>query len=183
MSNLLPESHKASVIRLYRKRFLTVAFFALAILSLIGAGLLLPSLFLAKNDEAVLVQKRDTLGARETSSIAHSLALSISTINQKLGVFSATVPASPVIGSVIKPMLGVQGNSVKISMINFDLVPDQPGIARIRISGTAESRETLLAFTDRIKALPGWTAVDLPIMSFIKNSNVTFTISAQAALK
>ena len=181
MSNLLPQEYKNSITRLYRKRFLSIVFLSIGAVFLIGVGLLVPSLSLSEGNESTLQRQKETLSSHETSDIARSLSISIGEINQKLNVFSAKVPASPVIEDCIKPILSVQGSDVKINDFNFELVPDSPSTARIKVSGVAQSRETLLAFTDRIKLLKGMSNVDLPIMSFIKNANVTFTISAVVA--
>ncbi len=183
MSNLLPQQEKAFILRLYRKRFLTTVLFGAGVFSLIGIGLLLPSYLLSKNNEAILMQKQEILSGRETSTIARSLAASIASINKKLGVFSNSLPASPIVGDVLQPILSVQGSGVHLADVGVEAASSADAPAKIKLSGTAESRETLLAFTDRIKQLPNFTAVDLPIMSFIKNANVTFTISAAVSLK
>jgi hypothetical protein len=182
MSNLLPQEYKKSILRLYRMRFMSVVFLALSMIFVIGVGLLIPSLSLSKNNEVTLQKQKEVMSQHETSAIARSLSQSISAINQKLNVFSAKVPESPIVQSFIKPILSVQGSDIKIQSFNFELLPDSTGGARVKISGVAQNREALLAFTDRIKLLKGMSSVDLPIMSFIRNANVTFTISAVITL-
>lgn len=183
MSNLLPQEYKKSITRLYRKRFLSVLFFSLSFIFVAGVGLLIPALSLSKANESALQKQKQVLGSHETSGIAHTLSKAISEINQKLNVFSAKVPASPVIKDFIQPIISIQGDNVKISSFNFELLPESIVSARIKVSGVAQNREALLAFTDRVKHLPGVSNVDLPIMSFVKNANVTFTISAVISLE
>ena len=183
MSNLLPQEYKKKIVRLYRKRFLSILFFTLAVFFFVGVGLLIPSLLLSTGNESTLQKQKELLSLRETTAIARSHSASISAINQKLNVFSTKVPESPIIQGFIKPILSVKGEQVQIQNFNFELTSNSTTSARITVSGVAQSRETLLEFTDRIKLLKGIHTVDLPMMSFIKNANVTFTISAGEKLE
>jgi hypothetical protein len=182
MSNLLPQQHKISMLRLYRKRLIAVAFFALAFLAVASILLLSPSYLFLHAGEIVLTTKRDTLAGYETSKIATTLAGTVADINSRLRVFPDISPASPLIAGMIDPILKVKGPAVHID--SFDYTPGVTSIqAKIRVSGTADSRVDLLAFADKVRNIGNFTSVSVPITSFIKDSDVTFTLSAVVALK
>jgi hypothetical protein len=182
MSNLLPPAQKKSILRLYRKRFISLAFISVLSLVAIGALLLLPSLYVAHSSEQLLTQKRDVLASNDTSTITKSLGASINDINSRLNVFSTSAPTSPLVADVINPILGVKTAAVHITNITYTLGAKDTQ-ADVDISGTADSREALLAFSDQLGEISTFSNVAVPISSFIKNANVTFTVSATVVLK
>jgi len=182
MSNLLPIEQKKSILRLYRKRFLALTFFYIIALALVGLLLLLPSLFLSKSSESLLSQKRDVLASNDTSTITKSLAASIGDINTRLAIFPGNTTASPLVADFVNPVLGAKTKAIHLTNLTYAL-GDSPTTAAIQIEGTADSREDLLSFTGSLKAIKTFSNVNVPITSFIKDSDVTFTITAAAALK
>ena len=177
MSNLLPKAEKDSILRLYRKRFLALVFLSIMGLVVAGAALLFPSFVVLKSDEALLTSKRDTLGSHETTQIASTLASTIADINKRLAVFPNKVVPSPLLAQFVDPVLKVKTDAVHITNFTYTQDPKR-AVDNIQVSGTTNSRADLLSFADKIKAVDGFTNVTVPIASFIKDSNVTFTISA-----
>ena len=55
--------------------------------------------------------------------------------------------------------------------------------AKVSVQGTADSRADLLAFADKVRAIDSFTSVNVPITSFIKDTDVPFTLTAVVALK
>lgn len=177
MSNLLPPNEKTAILHLYRKRFLVLCLLTLAGLALAGSALLFPSLYYIKSQESVFAEKRDELSGQETNKIAATLATTIADINARLNVFSNTAVASPLLGSFIDPVLKIKTNAVHIT--NFAYARAEKGNdVNIQVSGTTDSRADLLLFADKMKTSGRFANVNVPIASFIKDSNVTFTITA-----
>ncbi len=181
MSNLLPKNQKKAILGLYRKRFLGLLFLAIFLVAAASIMLMLPSFFFEKTSETLLTQKRDMLAGHETNKIAQTLASSIKDVNGRLGVFSETMPASPLLASFIDPVLRAKGPTIHIA--EFVFTGDGKQSAKIQISGRSANREDLLAFVGALKTINGFSAVNLPIASFIEDKNVSFTISAAVALK
>lgn len=175
-TNLLPPIEQKSVLHMYRKRFLALVFFSVAFLLLSGAVLLLPSYIVLRNNAEVLIIKRDQLQKEETSSIQGTLATTIADINKRLAVFPDVVMPSPVVGTFVAPVLKRKTGAVHITNLSYNTA-DGGGIS-LQISGTAASRSDLLAFADALKTEKGFKNVTVPISSFIKDSNVTFSITA-----
>ena len=182
MSNLLPQRHKADLLKLYRKRYVSLAFFGVAFLALVAIVLLLPSYLYLRSSQILLTTKRDTLASYETATIATQLAGTVTDINSRLGVFPAVTPASPLIAGMIDPILQVEPAAVHIT--EFDFAPGITAVqAKVSVSGVADSRTDLLAFADKVRDIASFTSVDVPITSFIKDTDVPFTLTAVVALK
>lgn len=176
MSNLLPPEQKKSLLHLYRMRFFAVVFIAIICVAAIGIAALIPSFFVSKESEATLTASRDVLASHETSSIQKSLSQSIIDINDRLSVFSGSWFTSPILADFVDPILSAKPAGLRLTDLSF--TPDKSGMtAKVEISGVANNRELLLAFGDKVKQLPNFSNVDIPITSFIKDSNVTFTIT------
>ena len=182
MSNLLPQTHKTALLKLYRKRYISLALFAIAFLSLVAIVLLLPSYLYLRSSQISLSTDHDALSSYETTGIATQLAASVTDINGRLAVFPPVAPASPIIAGLVDPILEVKSPEVHIT--EFDFAPGVTAIqAKVSVQGTADSRADLLAFADKVRAIDSFTSVNVPITSFIKDTDVPFTLTAVVALK
>ena len=182
MSNLLPPKNKLALLKLYRKRYVSLAFFSLAALSVVAIVLLLPSYLYLRSSQIVLETEYDTLSSYETSTIAAQLAATVTDINGRLAAFPATSPASPLIAGMIDPILQVESPAIHIA--EFDYAPGITSVqAKISVSGIADSRTDLLAFADKVRNIASFTSVDVPITNYIKDTDVPFTLTAVVALK
>lgn len=178
MSNLLPKYEKVMILRLYRNRFIALAFTCLIGLAIISIALLAPSYLLLKSNQITLTAHRDTLANYETSKVAQSLAATVTDINHRLGVFPDTeVTSSPLIAGLLDPVL--KAKTAQIHLSNFTYTIDQKTKqVQIQISGIADSRGDLLAFAETLKQGNSFSNVMVPIASFIKDANVNFTVTA-----
>lgn len=176
MSNLLPYSEKKKILGMYRKRFLALVFFSAAFILFSGAVLLFPAYVVLKDSAGSLTEKRDQLKKDETAALQGTLAKTISDINKRLAVFPDTAILSPVIGTFVRPVLTTKTPAIHITNMGYTV--GDSGTINVQISGIAASRSSLLSFADALKATNGFKNVTVPISSFIKDSNVTFTISA-----
>ncbi len=181
MSNLLPVEQKNIITGLYRNRFFTIAFFCLALLVIIASVGLVPSLFLSKNNEQSLSAKYVALSGQETQSIQDSLSNSISDINKKLAVFPVSAPTSPLLSDFISPVLTAKTSKIHISDFSYTLSTDTNSAAVV-VSGVSDDRVSLLSFVGKLKTLDGFSNVDVPISSFIKESNVPFSATMSVVI-
>ena len=182
MSNLLPPSQKQDILRLYRKRFVSIALLTVVGLMMSAFVLATPSLLFLKSSEIVLTAKRDTLSGYETSSIARTLSTAVADVNSRLAVFPATETASPLIADFVNPVLLAKSNSIHLVGFSYEKGA-KPNEAKVKVTGTADSRVALLAFTDRLKKVGSFSDVNVPITNFILDANVPFTISATVSLQ
>ena len=182
MSNILPQQQISKIARLYRKRFMVVVFISAIILFAIGCIMLAPSIYFAQQNQAALAAKKVQLDQLETGSYQASLTSSISDINSRLQVFGQSVPQTPIIGSFVNVVLGAKTPAVHIDEMHSVLDAKDQNSADITVKGTADSREALLYFADNLRGYSNVSNVDVPIDTFIKNSNVPFTLTATVAL-
>ncbi|MBP7804651.1 MAG: hypothetical protein KA052_00305 [Candidatus Pacebacteria bacterium] len=176
MSNLLPQTEKKKILGMYRKRFLALVFFSAAFILLSGAVLLFPAYIVLKDTASSLTEKRDQLKKDETAALQGALAKTISDINSRLAIFPDVVTASPIIATFVRPVL--ETKTAAINITNMGYATGEGGAITVQISGIAGNRSSLLSFADALKATKGFKNVTVPISSFIKDSNVTFTIGA-----
>ena len=182
MSNILPQKQISKIARLYRKRFMVVVFTSVTILFLVSCVLIAPSLYFAKQNEIALTAKKAQLDQLETGSYRTSLTASIADINDRLQVFGPTPAASPVIGSFVNIVLAAKTPAVHIDEMHSILDEKNSNAADITVKGTADSREALLYFADTLRGYSSVSNLDVPIDTFIKNTDVPFTLTATVAL-
>lgn len=184
MSNLLPEQEKRAVIRLYRKRFISLVLIVLAGLFVTSSALLLPAYFLARDTRDVYKEKRNGLTGRETSSLKTALVDAVTDVNKKLSVFEDTRPISPATVRLIDPVISARTQGVRIEGISFTITDPKknPKMAEVRIQGVSSSREALISFSEKVKTIGGLSEVSVPVSNFIQGVNVSFTISAKLSL-
>jgi len=183
MSNLLPYNEQKRILRMYRVRFVTVSIFSCVILLLAASALIFPALMLSRNTEKAIRAKRDILAGHETNTIEKNLTQTIGDINTRLAVFSDSPPASPLLQSFLDPVLKAKTAAIQITQLGFVADPKDKTHATISISGVSGTREALLSYADDLRTVDGLTTVLVPIESFLKGSNESFTITATAALK
>ena len=110
----------------------------------------------ADMDKAYMIQLGDTQGQQPSDEQADSLRL-----------------------NVVRSLIDEEIVQQRAAKMNLTATPEEVDakLAEIKAPYTEEQ------FADRLKATTGFSDVTLPIMSFIKDSNVTFTIGATVALK
>ncbi len=183
MSNLLPKEEQHTIIRLYRLRYVVVGIIFLAGICFASALLLFPSFFLLKNTQTILEAKKVVLTNRGAGLVEQELAQSVKEVNGHLAVFDEKAPSSPLVKSIIDPLLTARFEGIKITSISYAVDQTVSSRANVEIAGTATTRETLLRFTDKIRTSGSFSSVSVPITNFIHDENATFIISVVADLK
>jgi len=183
MSNLLSKTEKKEIKKLYYTRLLAVGFLILGFVALAGSALILPTLLLTKSNERVLTERTNSLASKETTGLEKSLSATVADINTRLSVFDTVTPKSPLIGTVINSVLNAKSSAITIQQITTSPIPKKSTDIAVVITGIAKDRESLLAFSGRLQKIEGLSNVTVPISSFLKNSNMSFTINLNALLK
>lgn len=182
MSNLLPHSEQKKVVRIYRKRFVSVGLILLALMAVASTALLFPSYFLLKNTQGVLKQKENILNESGAGKIEADLTKSVQEINGYLSVFNDDAPTSPIVASVFGPLTQTLESGVRITSVSYTLDTNNHSRALVEIAGTTTTREALLSFSDNLRAVPDFSNISVPITNFIHGENATFIISLYATL-
>jgi len=175
LTNLLPSERRHALTRNYFLRLGVVIVFLVTVLTCMAALLLLPTyVFLAESErskEARLASIEVVLSsASETAFSTRLLALSKNI--QTLSALAQASSSSVIIRSVlVVPRAG-------ITLSNFMYTPalgTQKGT--LAISGVATTRGALRDYQLALQNTPFVLSADLPVSSYAKNDDATFTIT------
>lgn len=174
MPNLLPEDEKKKLFNDYRAKIISASLAALFLIIIIALILLAPSYYLSlskledeKNNLATLEESlsyRESRNTEEELKKTEDMIAAISTYLSKASSerdFGASLSAAP--------------NGVAILSLSWRAVSEQE--SEITISGLAENRESLLAFSKNLENVKGFLKVDLPISNLAKETQAPFVIT------
>lgn len=175
MLNILAIEEKKRILTEYRFRLAVVLVFAVAAWVFSSLVLLVPSYLLAVSKYNDVAQELSTL--EQKSGIAgqeKSVNEQINETNKKINLFlSANINESTSPSQAIINILTIKGVAIKISGFTYDV---NAGKERMVILGTATDRDSLAQFVDTLKKDPTFLSVDLPISSYVKSTNIDFSI-------
>ncbi len=177
MLNLLTESDKQFVRRLYAGRVLIAVFSVSFIASLFGVISLLPPYFLiqsqarAAREQMALVEQ--SIAAKSDEATNPVLA----DARRKLTGLSAAVERAP-IHSFFETILSLRIAPVHITGLSYET--NAAGGA-IHVLGVADAREPLTRFVKILAREGSFSAVDLPVSNLAENADISFSVSARGA--
>lgn len=182
MLNILPYEEKKKNLTEYRIRLAIVGVFAVAALVLASLVLLVPSYMLAVSkynfvaDELARLEQKQSGAGQEKEVSAQ-----IKEVNKKINLFLGTekgVTRTP--SEVILEIIAAKDPAVKVQSILYDIKPD---LERLVLSGKANDRDSLARFIETLKKDPSFSKVDLPIGSYVKSTNIDFTLVLERTVK
>ena len=176
MINLIPKEEKKKMKADFRYRLFALLFFVLDFCLLVGAVCLLPAYF---NSSINVSSVHAQLEAQKNEPLPvlgeQSLSV-INDINNKIGTIkTAEKNKFPVSVNIVDAIISKKRADIKISQISYEYSPATG--KKVKITGTAPSREVLLLFRKALEESPSFKSVDLPISNFIKGSNIQFYLS------
>ncbi|MEX1120221.1 MAG: hypothetical protein WD509_02940 [Candidatus Paceibacterota bacterium] len=173
MANLLPKKERKRFEWEYRSRLFIVVLFFFGVTAMFGSALLLPSYFVSQSKEESIKRQSEllqkTIIVREKDTSVATLLATKQKIDQ-LTVIQNRVLQTKVIQTIIQNT----DSNITIRAFYYERKGDTQG--EMKISGTARSRTSLLAFSDRLKKESLFSGVDLPVSSLAQDSNITFSI-------
>lgn len=144
--------------------------FAAEIISLV---LLFPSYIIAYTRMNILNSQSVNMKVQNLTTESADLAKIVQQTNSYLNVLtSSSTPAGVV--TAIKSISDVRGSAVRLG--NFFYRANN-GQLQIVVSGTANSRQSLLDFAKNLKNQPGVVSADLPVSDFAQAQNIDFSIN------
>jgi len=179
MINLLPPATQKKFTRRYYLRFFSFLFFGLALAVLIGAGLLVPSYFLARS-EAVSAERyaravEETVGLKEQSGATQETAM----LAEQVKILSSfeNVPVTAHALSEIERAL-----PKNISLEAIRIQHGDSGEGTITVIGVSGSRADLLRFSEALKGNSFFNGVSVPVGQLVNETNVPFSFSFRFAI-
>lgn len=174
----LPYSEQQNIRREYRIRVLIVLFFFLSISLIIGVGSLFPAYVYAileeKNHLNQVAAFKKTADAAAITSTRKQLTESGVTLDS----ISKTLE-SDIYSQTITGIVAMKGN---VKLNSFIIEHPSPTTVTIVLGGVANTRADLLAFKTRLQGLPGKVAVDLPISTLARDTNISFNLQITQTL-
>lgn len=172
--NLLPQETQKKLVTGYYLKFFSFLFFGLAVVVLVGAGLLAPSYFLA-NAEAESAERylgaiEETVGLRELSGATKEIA-TLAERTAILGSFE-NIPLTA-------HMLSELGRALPADVVldKIRIQHGDSGTGDVQITGSADSRAGLLRFADALKGNSFFQGVVVPVGQLVNEIDVPFSFS------
>ena len=172
MINLIPPSAKKKIVSEYWIRVVSVWFYLWTGAIVGGVFIMLPAYVLITTQVSVYEESARTASEKVSSFEDVTKALE-QTNKQAIAVSSGT--SVPLVSEYIGVLRTLEGNGVTLTEISIqrsDLRFDP-----IKIAGTANDRQALAAFRDRLVADPKVESVDLPLSNLAKDKDIKFTIT------
>jgi hypothetical protein len=175
MINLIPNEEKKKKVKDFYFRLTVVFLTLLGVMMTMASVAILPAYFLSSVKKNLYNTKLET-EKKEVSIQEDEATLSaISDLKNKLSLIESSKTKKYLISEeVINQILLKKTSDIKISGISYDF--DASKGKTIKISGTASSRERLLLFKRTLEDGGTYKKVDLPISSFVKGTNINFSI-------
>jgi hypothetical protein len=176
MINLIPKEEKKKMITGFYLRLLVLFLLMFSFAVFIGSVALLPAYFYSSIKDSVVdmklqMQKNNAVPASGQESLS-----AIEDMNGKLTLIENAEKNKFLISEkVIKAILAEKTSDIKIIQITYQ---NDPILGKtISIFGTASSREDLLSFEQTLQNDPDFKNVNLPISSFVKDTDIQFNLS------
>ena len=160
MLHLLTESHKKKVIKEYRMRLVVVICWLIVFVSMAGIALIIPSYLTAIGKVNVIKgenqNKEDsvkTLKAQNFNDKIKKVDYSLNALKMSVNVLFPKDAYTKILNSLPE--------GVYVDRYTYNLIDDNS--ASIGIDGTAADRDKLVDLQNRLKLIPEFTGIDIPI--------------------
>lgn len=173
MLHLLTETQKNKVIKEYRMRLVVVICILIALVSLTGVALILPSYLIA-------VGKVNTIKVGNQSKEESIKILNDQNFKDKLKKIDSSLDALKMSINTLSPreaynkIINSLPEGVVLNRYTYSLVDDST--AAISIDGVAIDRNNLLDLHNKLKLNPEFIGIDIPITSFTKKKDLNFSL-------
>jgi hypothetical protein len=176
MINLIPKEDKKKMTVDFYYRLLVLFLLMFSFSIFVGSATLLPAYFASTTKDSIIdlkleIQKNTTVPLLGQESLA-----AIEDMNTKLSLVENSEKNKFLISQrVINEIISDKTPEIKITQILYN--NDPMAGKKISVFGTAPSREALLTFEQALEDNQTFKDVNLPISSFVKDSNLEFNLS------
>lgn len=180
MLNILPLEQKKKNLKEYRLRLVVVVLGALVSLVVVNLALLTPAYLNAVAREAdaqARIMSFTGKSAADALREERDAVSAMSDVNKKINIFTGV--STSTVGRVVPSDALVNIITLKNSGIKIDGMTYDATLAREQfiVNGNALTRDNLAQFIEALKGSGAFTTVDLPIQSYVKSTNIDFTIT------
>ena len=177
MFELLPENIRKIAQRKYISRLISLYSMGFLAVFAISISLLIPTYVYVDLKELVVINEQETLNQKSATSGVDTAQSYIASAKAKIGVVDRSKSIHPSL-DVVDLVLSKVGSGIVVNSISYDRGSDTVK-TKISLQGTAGTRDDLIRFSERLKSEPKFTKVDLPVSSFVKNKDVSFSVNIE----
>lgn len=186
MLNILPPQEKKKYLTEYRLRALVVVLWMLVALVVVNLALLTPAYLgvFSKQAEADLRVVSFT-GASSAENDAKEKAANarIVELNKKLGILvdiSTSTQARIIPSEAFGKIISAKTAAIKIYSLAYTATTDREDFV---VTGVAADRDSLAKFVETLKEGGAFASVELPINSYVKSTDIEFSLTLSRVLK
>ncbi|MGD0328662.1 MAG: hypothetical protein ABSB00_03070 [Minisyncoccia bacterium] len=181
LTNLLPQERQRALHRDYFMRLGVVAALLVIVLTLIAAGLLLPTyVFLAENASAQQ-QHLANVESAVTSSDEAAFSAQLAALSDSAATLSALANA-PSVGAIMRAVLAIPRPGITLSGFAYSPVANtSKNQNTLAISGIAATRDALRSYQLALQSAPLALSANLPVSVYAQDTNISFTITVTLA--
>jgi hypothetical protein len=173
MLHLLTEEHKKKVLNEYRKRVVVVLCACILGAIVVSAIFIIPAYFMSYSRYSEVTTMKKALDKEIQENESESTAQSIKDITASLQALQMFEGKNSVL-FLIKKVTAAKPRGVRVNRISY--LPGEAGSTAIDIAGTADTRQNLVNFSDKLKKDKSFTSVTVPLSSFAKERNIDFSM-------
>lgn len=180
MVNILPHKTQNELRIMYYAKLFGTFFLSAAFVVGIGAGVLVPSYFLAQ--EEAEASKRYAEALQQTLSLSEGGAAgkTLPVLAEQVGLMKS-YRADPALAPALDRIVNAIPDSVSIRRIGFKFPATSEGV--ITLNGNADTRAALISFVDSLKKDPLFKGVAVPVADLVSDDDLPFTLTFSFAAK
>lgn len=188
MIDLLPTLEKAAIRKEYYLRVLTACFAMLAFVFLVAAVSFLPTYFFTLSRYGAFLAESESDETQNRISLVKETEMTFLDTNKKIDVLKNGA-LSVRVQDIFLGILAARVSGITVTGMSYDSgrIASKKGkdetvsSPSVDIQGKSSDRTVLLAFKDALAQKKEFTAVDLPISSLVKDTDLSFLINVSVA--
>lgn len=173
MVNILPHKTQNELRLMYYSRLFGAFFLAAAFVVVVGAGVLIPSYFLAQEEADASKRYAEALSQTLSLSEGSSAGKTVTTLAEQLTLMRA-YRAEPALARGLATVVSGIPDDVSIRKLSFKFTTAAEG--EVEITGNAETRAALIAFVDALKKESLFKGVSVPVADLVSDTDLPFTL-------
>ncbi len=178
MVNLLPPSTKRTLLREYYLRVFATFFLLSAVVMGAGAGLLLPSYYLARAESEEAVRYLDALQGTADLRARTQTGKSVQAFTEQVALLKE-YGSRPFTAEMISRIQEHLSGDVSITTISVEYEAGDRG--RISLGGSAKTRTALLTFAESLREELIFSGVSVPVGQLAGDSDLPYSLTFQFA--
>ena len=177
--NLLPESHRRTLVRTYYYHLGVVVFTVITSLVLVAAVLLVPTYLYLTQTRAIKEAELAELEALQPAPSEKGIAERLTILLGNVAAITALTNTSP-LSTTLRAALAVSRDDITLFNINYTIATGgRP--STLLLSGTARTRDALHRYQTALEEAPFSRSATVPVSSYAKDIEVPFTVTITLA--